>query len=132
MIATKGRASYFKEDSKGYIDPGAQSSVLHFKCDDRRRGRMTSIVIVSHSYKIAEGVKDLNLQMTDNDVNIIDVGGLDDKGIGTSFDRILSVINELDDDAICFYDIGSAGMNLDMAIEMYEGSHRIEKWRRPS
>ena len=24
---TKGRASYFKEDSKGYIDPGAQSSV---------------------------------------------------------------------------------------------------------
>ena len=26
MIATKGRASYFKEDSKGYID-GAQSSV---------------------------------------------------------------------------------------------------------
>lgn len=132
MIATKGRASYFKEDSKGYIDPGAQSSVYILKCDDRRRGRMTSIVIVSHSYKIAEGVKDLNLQMTDNDVNIIDVGGLDDKGIGTSFDRILSVINELDDDAICFYDIGSAGMNLDMAIEMYEGSHRIEKWRRPS
>ena len=42
---------------------------------------MTSIVIVSHSYKIAEGVKDLNLQMTDNDVNIIDVGGLDDKGL---------------------------------------------------
>ena len=63
---------------------------------------MTSIVIVSHSYKIAEGIKDLDLQMTDNDVNIIDIGGLDDNGIGTSFDRILSVINELDDDAICF------------------------------
>ncbi|MGV3244839.1 dihydroxyacetone kinase subunit DhaL [Staphylococcus sp. 11261D007BR] len=27
MVATKGRAAYFKEDSKGYIDPGAQSSV---------------------------------------------------------------------------------------------------------
>ncbi|MDI9231335.1 dihydroxyacetone kinase subunit DhaL [Staphylococcus caprae] len=27
MEATKGRASYFKEDSKGYIDPGAQSMV---------------------------------------------------------------------------------------------------------
>ncbi|EHL7204939.1 DAK2 domain-containing protein, partial [Staphylococcus pseudintermedius] len=25
--ATKGRASYFKKDSIGYIDPGAQSSV---------------------------------------------------------------------------------------------------------
>lgn len=31
MIATKGRASYFKEQSKGTIDPGAQSAayVLH-------------------------------------------------------------------------------------------------------
>jgi len=27
MIATKGRAAYFKENSKGYIDPGAQSMV---------------------------------------------------------------------------------------------------------
>ncbi|MEY8644119.1 dihydroxyacetone kinase subunit DhaL [Staphylococcus arlettae] len=27
MIATKGRAAYFKEDSKGHVDPGAQSSV---------------------------------------------------------------------------------------------------------
>lgn len=27
IIATKGRAAYFKEDSKGYIDPGAQSMV---------------------------------------------------------------------------------------------------------
>lgn len=27
MVATKGRAAYFKEDSKGHVDPGAQSSV---------------------------------------------------------------------------------------------------------
>lgn len=27
MIATKGRAAYFKEASKGHVDPGAQSSV---------------------------------------------------------------------------------------------------------
>src|SRR5699024_12213851 len=27
MIATKGRAAYFKEDSKGTVDPGAQSAV---------------------------------------------------------------------------------------------------------
>lgn len=27
MVATKGRAAYFNEDSKGYIDPGAQSMV---------------------------------------------------------------------------------------------------------
>ena len=27
MVATKWRASYFKEASKGYMDPGAQSMV---------------------------------------------------------------------------------------------------------
>ncbi|RNM18739.1 MULTISPECIES: dihydroxyacetone kinase subunit DhaL [Staphylococcus] len=27
MVATKGRASYYKESSKGYMDPGAQSIV---------------------------------------------------------------------------------------------------------
>ncbi|CDR62831.1 TPA: dihydroxyacetone kinase subunit L [Staphylococcus argenteus] len=28
MVATKGRAAYFGEESKGYIDPGAQSMVF--------------------------------------------------------------------------------------------------------
>ena len=36
MVATKGRASYFNEASKGYIDPGAQSSV-YIQCNYRRR-----------------------------------------------------------------------------------------------
>ena len=27
IVATKGRAAYFKEASKGHVDPGAQSSV---------------------------------------------------------------------------------------------------------
>ncbi|UEX90331.1 dihydroxyacetone kinase subunit DhaL [Staphylococcus ratti] len=27
LVATKGRAAYFKEDSKGHVDPGAQSIV---------------------------------------------------------------------------------------------------------
>ncbi|MBA8762488.1 dihydroxyacetone kinase phosphoryl donor subunit DhaM [Staphylococcus coagulans] len=92
---------------------------------------MTSIVIVSHSYKIAEGVKELNGQMTDNSVNIVAVGGLENQEIGTDFNRIFSAINNLKDDALCFYDIGSAGMNLDTVLEMYEGPHRIEKIEAP-
>lgn len=37
MVATKGRASYFKEASKGYMDPGAQSMVyvLHALIGDK-------------------------------------------------------------------------------------------------
>ena len=37
---------------------------------------MTSIVVVSHSHKIAEGVKQLINQMTDGGVDLIAVGGL--------------------------------------------------------
>ena len=49
---------------------------------------MTSIVVVSHSHKIAEGVKQLINQMTDGGVDLIAVGGLSDDEIGTSFDQI--------------------------------------------
>ena len=86
---------------------------------------MTSIVVVSHSHKIAEGVKQLINQMTDGGVDLIAVGGLSDDEIGTSFDQIVSVINGLENDALCFYDIGSAGMNLD------EGDHKIVKMEAP-
>ena len=89
---------------------------------------MTSIVVVSHSHKIAEGVKQLINQMTDGGVDLIAVGGLSDDEIGTSFDQIVSVIKN---DALCFYDIGSAGMNLDTALEMYEGDHKIVKMEAP-
>lgn len=92
---------------------------------------MTSIVVVSHSHKIAEGVKQLINQMTDGGVDLIAVGGLSDDEIGTSFDQIVSVINGLKNDALCFYDIGSAGMNLDTALEMYEGDHKIVKMEAP-
>ena len=47
--------------------------------------------------------------------------------IGTSYDDIQTMVNQVDDDALCFYDIGSAEMNTDLAIEMYEGEHRLEK-----
>lgn len=90
---------------------------------------MTKIVIISHSNDIANGVKDLLNQMA-NDVEVIVQGGTED-GIGTSYDDIQQLINDLDDDALCFYDIGSAEMNLDMAIEMYEGDHQVKKMKAP-
>lgn len=92
---------------------------------------MISIVIVSHSHKIAEGVKQLIGQMTDKSVDVIAIGGLNDEEIGTSFDQIVNIINDLENDALCFYDIGSAGMNIDTALEMYEGEHKIIKMEAP-
>ncbi|MCH4336275.1 dihydroxyacetone kinase phosphoryl donor subunit DhaM [Staphylococcus haemolyticus] len=90
---------------------------------------MTTIIIISHSEDIANGTKALLNQMA-QDVNVIAHGGVDG-GIGTSFDDIQNIINNLDDDALCFYDLGSSEMNLDLAIEMYEGPHHVKKIDAP-
>ncbi|SQE40101.1 PTS-dependent dihydroxyacetone kinase phosphotransfer protein [Staphylococcus aureus] len=91
---------------------------------------MPKIVLVSHSKEIASGTKSLLKQMA-GDVDIIPIGGLPDGSIGTSFDIIQEVLTKLEDDALCFYDIGSSEMNVDMAIEMYEGNHRVLKVDAP-
>lgn len=90
---------------------------------------MTSIVLVSHSEKIALGTKELLEQMAPG-VSVVAVGG-HEGGIGTSFDTIFATIEGLEDDAVCFFDIGSSEMNLDMALEMYAGSQRVEKVSAP-
>ena len=54
---------------------------------------MTSIVLISHSEKIAEGTKDLLEQMAQG-VSVIAVGGNDGE-IGTSFETISEVLNDL-------------------------------------
>ncbi|MBU5271717.1 MULTISPECIES: dihydroxyacetone kinase phosphoryl donor subunit DhaM [Staphylococcus] len=91
---------------------------------------MTTIVLVSHSADIAKGTKDLLEQMVNN-VDIKAHGGTEDGAIGTSFDEIQKMINHIEDDALCFYDLGSSEMNLDMAIEMYEGQYQIAKINAP-
>lgn len=67
---------------------------------------MTAIVLVSHSEAIANGTKDL-LKDISKDVNIIAYGGENHK-YGTSADDILTILNQLEEDALCFYDLGSA------------------------
>lgn len=131
MVATKGRAAYFGEESKGYIDPGAQSMVYILNALIGVEMKiMPKIILVSHSKEIASGTKSLLKQMA-GDVDIIPIGGLPDGSIGTSFDIIQEVLTKLEDDALCFYDIGSSEMNVDMAIEMYDGNHRVLKVDAP-
>lgn len=90
---------------------------------------MTAIVLVSHSEDIAQGTKALLAQMAQS-VTVFAQGGTNGK-IGTSFDDIQKTLTSLEEDAICFYDIGSAEMNLDMAIDMYGGDYRVEKATAP-
>lgn len=79
------------------------------------------VCIVSHSEKIAEGIKDLLGQMADG-IQIRTAGGINGE-IGTSIDAITAMFDEVQGEALVFYDIGSSKMNVEMALEMNDYGH---------
>lgn len=87
---------------------------------------MATIGIISHSNDIAQGVKALLEQMSPS-VTVIAKGGTNEGEIGTSIDTVNEVIDALTEDALLFYDIGSSEMNLDMALDLYDGEHKLCK-----
>lgn len=83
---------------------------------------MVGIVIVSHSWKIAEGVCDLAREMAQNFSGLIPAGGLQDGSIGTDAQRIADAILNSDsgDGVVILADIGSSIMSSEAAIELLE------------
>jgi phosphocarrier protein FPr len=89
-------------------------------------GLMIAIVLVSHSAKIAEGVKDLADQISQGRVPIFAVGGVDSVTIGTNVNRIVEALGEAvkSDGVLVLYDLGSAIMSAEMAIEQLPAEAR--------
>ncbi|WP_079478830.1 dihydroxyacetone kinase phosphoryl donor subunit DhaM [Halobacillus salinus] len=86
---------------------------------------MVNIVLVSHSPKLVEGLEELLKQVV-GQVSIVTAGGDEDGSIGTHFDKIQSAVEEAasgDEGALVFYDLGSAKMNAEMAIEVAESEN---------
>mgnify|MGYP001225580712 CR=1 FL=1 len=80
------------------------------------------VLLVSHTSEIPEGLKRLICEVAPN-LSITTAGGLEDGAVGTSMERILTAIEENDsDELLAFYDLGSAKMNLEMAIEFTDKS----------
>ncbi|WP_125611800.1 dihydroxyacetone kinase phosphoryl donor subunit DhaM [Specibacter cremeus] len=77
-----------------------------------------SLVIVSHSAKLAEGVVELAAQMAP-DVTLVAAGGMDDGGIGTSLEKVLGALGSADrgDGVVVLTDLGSAVMTAESALE---------------
>lgn len=76
------------------------------------------VILVSHTKEIPEGLQRLIGEVAKN-VPITTAGGLEDGSIGTSMERISQAIEENPaEELLAFYDLGSAKMNLEMAIEM--------------
>ncbi len=84
---------------------------------------MVGIVIVSHSYKIAEGIKDLTDQVASGHKGIICAGGMEDGSIGTDAVRISEAIKMANDGdgVVLFADLGSGIMSAETAIELLDG-----------
>lgn len=80
-----------------------------------------SLVVVSHSAKLAEGVVELAGQMTQGKVNIVAAGGTNDGTLGTSVDRILAALEQVasSDGTLLLLDLGSAVMAAEMAVEQF-------------
>jgi len=83
---------------------------------------MVSIVVVSHSKKAAEGIRDVAQEMG-GDATIRPVGGDPDGGIGTTAPAIEEAIREASDGSgvLVIADLGSAVMNAEIAVEAVEG-----------
>lgn len=78
------------------------------------------ILLVSHVAELADGLTRL-LKQVAKDVTVKAVGGVEGGGIGTSFDKVIAVLNEMEEPEIfAFYDLGSAKMNLELVSEMTE------------
>lgn len=78
-----------------------------------------SIVLISHSKDLVQGLRAL-LQQFQPEVQIACAGGTDDEQIGISALKIKKAIDEVLGDAgvVLLFDIGSAKMNADLALEM--------------
>ncbi|WP_318260888.1 MULTISPECIES: dihydroxyacetone kinase phosphoryl donor subunit DhaM [Selenomonas] len=79
---------------------------------------LVGIVIVSHSQKLAEGVKEL-AEMMARDVQIAAAGGLDDGMLGTSYGKIMMAVEDVcgRDGAVVLMDMGSAVMTAELVQE---------------
>ncbi len=79
---------------------------------------MVGIVIVSHSQKLAEGVKEL-AEMMARDAQIAAAGGLGDGMLGTSYEKITLAVEEVcgQDGAVILMDMGSAVMTAELVQE---------------
>lgn len=81
---------------------------------------MVGIVLVSHSAKIAEGTRDIALQMAQGDVKIAAVGGTSDGRLGNNPDAIYRAILELggDDGVMVVSDFGGSSMAVATVLDM--------------
>uniref|UniRef100_A0A831T7Y0 phosphoenolpyruvate--glycerone phosphotransferase n=1 Tax=Thermorudis peleae TaxID=1382356 RepID=A0A831T7Y0_9BACT len=88
---------------------------------------MVGLVIVAHSAKLAEGVRELAAQMTQGRVPIFAAGGVDDDVLGTNAERIREALEAAlasSQEVLVLMDLGSAVLSARMAIDLLPEEQR--------
>lgn len=85
-----------------------------------------SLVIVSHSPKVAEGAADMVRQMVGDSVRVAWSGGDPGGGLGTDVAKIIAAIDSVwsEDGVAVLVDLGGAETNAEMAVEMLDEHKR--------
>ncbi len=86
---------------------------------------MIGLVLVSHSDRLVEGLRDLVAQM-EPEVPLAIAGGTDDGELGTSLELVMAAIDEVDqgDGVVILFDLGSAEMTAESAVEFLDEEQR--------
>lgn len=89
---------------------------------------MVGLVIVSHSARLAEGVRELAQQMTQGRVPLAIAGGIDDleNPIGTDAMKVMEAIDAVysDDGVVVLMDLGSALLSAETALDFLPDEQR--------
>lgn len=80
-----------------------------------------SLVVISHSAKLAEGVVELAGQMTQGKIALAAAGGTGEGELGTSVERIKAALQQVTgpDGTLILLDLGSAVMSAEIAVEQF-------------
>ena len=81
---------------------------------------MVGMVIVSHSAKIADGIREFAQQLTKPGQRVVAAGGMADGAIGTDAARIQAAIEAADsgDGVAVLIDLGSGVLSAELALEL--------------
>jgi PTS hybrid protein len=91
-----------------------------------------SLVLVSHSRTLVEGLRDMVAQVAGPDVSLAIAGGTEDGRLGTSAPKINEAIRSVlgADGVLVLLDLGSAALSLEVALEDLSDTERA--WVRIS
>ena len=87
---------------------------------------MVSLVVVSHSYQVAQGVKEMALQMLSGKISIAATGGTKERNLGTDVLAIQEAIRSVlgPEGVVVLVDIGGAVISVEMALEGIDPTDR--------